>query len=225
MKFRVLASLALASMFTLAHAGAPAPQRYTLEWASPTSGATATGFIELDRNLVTTPGVYSWFLPDPAVLDFGITVTGSASGDGTWTIADYSEIRFDTNGGALDLDMELVGQPTSGNPWGPTNPPRGDIGFDSGDFNIFVDGQGNGTNGRYDDLEAPSGVGPFPPTGVFFFEIAANGGSGESMLLTSFRPAGVPQATAVPALSKIGLALLLGALTVFGTLAMARRTS
>jgi len=216
MKLRLFAGLLLAAMIGHAHAGDPDPTTYTLEWASSTTGATASGFIVLDRNLIINPGFNIWELPDPTVLDFGITVTGSASGDGTWTIDDYDEIILDTNGGTLDFDIELVGQPTDGNPWGP--PSLGD----GGDFNIFVGG-GNVRDDRYDNPELPTEGGASPPNGVFFFEISVGGG--ESLLLTSFRPAGVPESQPVPTMTGLGLALLLGVMLFFGMRVMARRTS
>ncbi len=216
MKLRILSSLLLASVFASAHAGDPSPTRYTLEWSDSGGIVTASGFIELDRDLVTTPGDYVWNLPDPAVLDFEVTVSGSAAGDGTFTEADYQTIIFNTNGGALDLDAELVGQPTDGDPWGTPS------GGNGGDFNIFINGA-DGTGDRYGEPAQPQGGGA-PPQGTFFFEITANGGAGESMLLTSFRPAGVPEFQTVPTLSKLGIALLLGLLMAIGVFAVARRT-
>ncbi|NKI36191.1 hypothetical protein HFP89_13555 [Wenzhouxiangella sp. XN79A] len=222
MKSRLLASLALVATFAAAHAGAQTPVEYTLEWSDATGSTTASGFIVLDRDLVATPGDFVWNLPDPAVLDFEITVSGSTSGDGTFTIADYGTIIFDTNGGALDLDAELVGQPTDGDPWGTPSAGAG------GDFNIFTGGGGGGgeaSDDRYANPPAPQGFGGLPPEGTFFFEISANGGAGEAMLLTSFRPAGAPQATTVPTLSAAGLAVLLLTMAVVGTLVMRQRAS
>ena len=218
MKSPLLSTLALVALFSAAQAGAQNPVEYTLEWSDATGSTTASGFIVLDRDIVTTPGQYSWLLPDPAVLDFEITVSGSASGNGTFTIEDYSEIIFFTNGGALDLDTELVGQPTDGDPWGTP-------GGNGGDFNIFAGGGGGQGGDRYDTAPTPQGDIGLPPIGTFFFEITANGGGGESMLLTSFRPAGAPMATAIPTLSAAGLAALLLALAVVGTLVMRRRAA
>lgn len=220
MKSRLLSGLALAALFSAAQASAQTPVEYTLEWSDATGSTTASGFIVLDRDLVTTPGDYVWTLPDPAVLDFEITVSGSTNGNGTFTIADYGLIIFNTNGGALDLDAELVGQPTDGDPWGTP-------GGSGGDFNIFAGGGGGqgGTGNRYDNAPTPRGEIGLPPIGTFFFEITANDGAGESMLLTSFRPAGTPMATAIPTLSAAGLAALLLTLAVVGTLVMRRRAA
>jgi hypothetical protein len=73
----------------------------------------------------------------------------------------------------LDFTKQLVGQPTPENPWGTA------INGSAGDFNLF-----NRPNG------GPAGSGA--PDGFSVFTLAANGGVGDHMQLTSFAPAAVP---------------------------------
>jgi hypothetical protein len=97
-----------------------------------------------------------------------ITVLGASVGDGTWDKADLmvsnlgGYTNWDTGGGALDLNTELVGQATLyGKTWGTPN-------GRSGDFNLFFGGGG--------------------PAGTNFFTLTTNDGYGEQMLLTEFSP-------------------------------------
>jgi hypothetical protein len=68
---------------------------------------------------------------------------------------------WDTRGAALNLSTELVGQPTTAGAWGTPS------GY-AGDFNLF-----NST--------------PAAPEGTWYFTLTTAGGSGDSMLLTSFQ--------------------------------------
>ena len=67
----------------------------------------------------------------PWVTAFSVTVTGASSGNGTFTLADFSNILLDTNGGTLDLGLPLIGQ----NNGGLFDPAGG--GGAGGDFNLF----------------------------------------------------------------------------------------
>jgi hypothetical protein len=144
-------------------------QTYNLAWsgASFSNGATATGQITLDLTTLPNPGGPAYDMYND-ISSLTITVTGASSGNGTWTKADLAPISnlgtytyWDTGGSALDLTKQLVGQPTLGNPWGT---PDGI----SGDFNLFF------TNGG--------------PLGTSYFTLTTDGGTQDSMLLTSFAP-------------------------------------
>jgi hypothetical protein len=148
-------------------------QTYNLAWsgASFGNGATATGQITLDVTTLPNPGPPAFDIYTD-ISSLTITITGATSGNGTWTRADLCACSvlgtytyWWTGGAALNLNQQLVGQPTLGNPWGT---PDGI----SGDFNLFF------TNGG--------------PIGTFYFTLTTDGGLEDPMLLTSFAPA-VPE--------------------------------
>jgi len=171
----------------------------TFDFIFETDAARAAGFITFESTLLPNPGTADFFLPDPAVLDLRVTVTGAAAGNGTFTLADFDQVTWDTQGGTLDLSRELVGQPTAIAPWGTSS----GVG---GDFNLF------------------NAMGSGAPNGEFFFVLCADQGFGDCMLLRSMRPR-VPAAPA-PALSTWGLvlsALLLLAVAARGMMRTARR--
>jgi hypothetical protein len=170
---------------------ANAGQVFDLTYSGATLGnnATATGTITLELLNMNNPGTTDQN-PSLFVTDFSITVTGASSGNGTFGFSDFNGsgilggFYLATNGGTLDFGSELVGQPTSGSAWG-TTPSSGA----AGDFNIFT----NGTD-------------PTAPNGTFFFQITTNGGSGDSLFLTSFAPAPEPGSAllVLPALIALG---------------------
>ena len=161
MKNNALISLLLL-IFAPVIAGAEL-RTFDLEWSGESYGntAVATGTITIDDTLLANPG----FSADDFVTDFSITVEGSGSGDGSWGRIDFVSFFFFTDT-ELDLSMELVGQPTSWNPWGTQDP--ADSG---GDFNFFA-----GTGGA--------------PTGTYYFQITTS--SGDDLRLVSFRPVDGP---------------------------------
>jgi hypothetical protein len=137
-------------------------QSYYLAWSGASFGnaATATGRMTLD--LTTLPN------PTPGNAEINIyndiqsltlTVTGASSGNGTWTKADVYYTYWWTGGVTLNMYRDLIGQPTTGNPWGTPD------GL-SGDFNLFINDPG--------------------PVGTYFFTMTTNGGAGDTMLLTEF---------------------------------------
>jgi hypothetical protein len=182
---RIIARVMLG--FTLFVAGATsalaAPVTFQFRFVDGGSGATATGFITFERTLLANPGNNTFILPDPAVLNLQVTVSGATSGNGTFGIGSFDQVFFDTNGGTLDFSQPLIGQPTAGVPWGTAYDGSG------GDFNVF-------------------GTGSPAPEGVNYFTLAADDGAAESMILTSMATAG--QVPTLGEWSLIILSLLLG---------------
>jgi len=204
--FGALASIMLAGGLFCAQASAQQPAQFNFVFEDPNSSATATGFIVFDLNLLPNPGSAGGVaLPDPLVLDLQVTVTGSAEGDGVFTLGDFTGVVWDTGGLALDLSpgTQVLGQPTSGGTWGPDGcmptGPQG-LGGGCGDFNLFTQPFGPAVQGEdpYAERGGPVGAGP---QGVAPFRLAANGGSGEAMELTSFMRGTAPAPVSVPTLS------------------------
>lgn len=199
-----------------------APITFNFAWSGATLGnnARATGFITFESTLLPNPGNAFYTLPSAAVTNLSITVTGAAAGNGTFGLASFNGVTWETNGATLDLGRQLVGQPTPELPWGtPTGNGEG------GDFNLFSGGQGVRPTERY-AARTPDGVVNPAPTGVLYFRLAANGGTGDNMVLTSFAPSGAGQSffANVPATNGFGLAALAAMLALAGVLA-ARRYS
>jgi hypothetical protein len=121
----------------------------------------------------------------PFATALSITISGASSGNGTFTLSDFDTVLINEGGLGLNFNQQLVGQPTTGNPWGT---PDGA----SGDFNLF-----NRT-----------GIGGTAPDGTFDFTLTTNAGAGDPMLLTSFVLATsvVPEPSGI-ALISIGMGL------------------
>ncbi len=147
---------------------APITFDFTFSGQSQGNSAIATGFITVtDVTLIPNPslGDMQVNLPNPDISALSVTVSGATSGNGTFGLADFDYIYWDTNGVALDFNQELVGQPTLNDPWGTSS----GLG---GDFNLFA-------------------IAPPAPRGVEHFALGANNGGGDEMLLTSMRARGV----------------------------------
>ena len=69
------------------------------------------------------------------LLNTQVATSGAPGGNGTFTKADLSFTFWWTGGVTLNMLTQLVGQPTTGNPWGT---PDGT----SGDFNLFFNPPG-----------------------------------------------------------------------------------
>ena len=178
-----------------------APQRYDFVFTGDGNPATAIGYIVFESSLIPNPTVDSdnfITLPDPLVLDINVNISGSASGDGTYSLVDFNAIAFATGGATLDLTTELVGQTTPNGTWGT---PDGN----NGDFNLLGISQQPPTALQSTNYQSTQGTPIGPPTGVFYFTLGA-GGSGERMILSSFHPFA---ATAVPTLSNPLLLILI----------------
>ncbi|MBS0570355.1 MAG: hypothetical protein JSS28_07095 [Proteobacteria bacterium] len=154
------------------------------------NSAVITGSITFEDSLLQNPGLNDFNLPNPAVLALTATVSGASSGNGTFGMSDFSEVVFDTNGGTLNFNQQLVGQPTSGSPWGS---PDGN----GGDFNLF-------------------GNSPSAPNGEFYFTLCTNGGNGDCTNLISAVNAIAAGTSATPALGRWALLALAGLLGLAG---------
>jgi len=157
-KYALIAGLLLLVTTAYAHTF----QTYDLAWSGATFGnnATATGQITLDLTTLPNPAAQGYDLSNDTA-SLTVTVVGASSGNGTWTKADLGFTFWWTGGVALNMNQQLVGQATLGNPWGT---PDGN----SGDFNLFFNNNG--------------------PSGTFYFTLTTDGGTQDPMLLTSFAP-------------------------------------
>lgn len=106
---------------------------FNLVWQGA-SGAGATGSITLDTDQVPQGGEGQ--LPLDAIDSLTVTISGARAGNGTFTKADFSAIKFYSMG-PLDFGKELFGQEMGGMllPFGAT----GGIGM-AGDFNLLGSG-------------------------------------------------------------------------------------
>ena len=175
--------IVLAGSLTAAASAGPTGDTFLFSWSGDSFGNTATaeGTITFAAGFPANPGS-SAYTVGVEVLNLEVTVSGASSGNGIFTTSAFDEIVFSTGGVALDLATELVGQVTDGGPWGQT----GLLG-ENGDFNLFS-----------------SGTDPAAPTGTFFFELTTNGGLGDDMALTSFRPVPAPAALSLLGLAGLG---------------------
>jgi hypothetical protein len=139
-------------------------QTYNLAWSGARFGnsASATGQITLDLTTLPNPssGTVDIFSD---IQSLSITVTGTNTGNGTWTLDNLLDTSWWTGDVTLNMMTELVGQPTNGNPWG--NPDG-----QSGEFSLMFD----------------PGIGG--PWGVKGFTMFTGGADANSMLLTEFDP-------------------------------------
>mgnify|MGYP006339507021 CR=1 FL=1 len=195
---QTLFALGLAFANTSAFA---APVTFNFTFDDPASTAQAVGSITFEDTL----------------LALDVTVTGSAAGDGTFTITDFEEVVFDTDGGTLNFGANLVGQPTSDSIWGT---PDGA----SGDFNLFAAGLPDGAERYPQSRPAPNGKGPNTPSGVFYFTLGANFGFDEPMVLTGMSvPAGPVAPPATLPIGRNAMLLLAGMLGLVAAFAIRRR--
>jgi hypothetical protein len=162
-------------------------QMIVLQWSGASLGnsAKATGWMTVDATQIPNPGSYLDSSSLPSWLtDLSITVSGASLGDGTFTMADFSGMYWDTAGITLNLNAQLVGQTALDAPWGALQDGS------SGDLNFFGSTLG-------------------APLGTTFFTLTTNGFSGDRMVLTSAADA-VPE----PATYSLLAFSLLGILTL-----------
>jgi hypothetical protein len=154
---------------------------FDLAWSGAANGnsAVATGSLTIDTALLPEPTT-----PDAAaIVDFSITVSGAATGNGTFTFSDFSAFIFDAglSPAGVDFGVELVGQVVAS---GPLFIP----GVFTSDFNFFKSN-------------------PLAPEAVVVNTIVAGGT--DLLDLTSFAPAAIklpaPGALVLFCLGLVGL--------------------
>ncbi len=212
---------ALASLIFLAYglinatALAQQPARFDFVFEGTSSDAQAAGYVVLDLELLPNPGGVTYSLPNPAVLDLQVTVTGATSGNGTFSMAEFGGLSWSTgdNSGSLDLraGQQLVGQPApfDDHSWGPPCPPLSPI-IDPPLVNpcgrFLLEGVAAGQSGAISTGGA-SGAAPVAPGNDERFIIRADGGTADEMQLTSMIRGG-PSTVGIPALSPASWVLM-----------------
>ena len=150
------ATLGFILMAASALSALAAPVTFRFSYAN--GAAHANGTVTFESTLLPNPGGSFFALPNPAVLDIQMDVSGAAAGNGHFTTGNFTGVLWSTGGGTLNLAAPLVGQATPGGPWG----------IASGDLNFF-------------------GAAP-TPNGVFPFALGANGGASTTMTLVFATP-------------------------------------
>lgn len=212
---RFLLMIALLGTSALALAAGSSPQRFDFVFREKSGSARATGYIVFDGSLLLNPGMNDIGLPDGRVLDLSVTVSGATSGNGTFGLADFCGVVFDTQGATLDFSRELVGQPTSGGPWASEN-------VDVGDFNLFNCVMGRNGADRYSPIRGAVPA-DSAPDGVIYFTLGADSGRANEMRLTSMVAAGSAVSQPVPAAGGWALAAMLLILVGTGQWVLWRR--
>lgn len=155
---------------TLTHASTT---RFFLDWSGDLWGnsAQAQGILTIDDNLFSNLNDYELLTPGNEINNFSLTVSGANTGNGIFHLSDFDGFSWSTRG-LLDLSQELMGQATTGGPWGSY------FGADAlaGDFNLIAS----------ESSTAPLADGAFL--------IRTNNGSGDRLNLISFRPVPIPAA-------------------------------
>jgi len=164
------------------------PLTFDFTYADTDTGATAIGQLTIDSGtlstILSTDTDPDWPVSDLESLS--ITVSGAATGNGTFGLSDFDNFDWWPAGATFNFSENLVGQPTTDhapfNPWGTQD-------GNSGDFNFF-----NATGS------------PSAPDGEFYFVLGTDGGSGDGLSLVSLQEVPEPGAAALITLG--GLALL-----------------
>ena len=156
------------------------------------NNAEMIGSITFDDALLGSSGMFNTFsISGSEILDLDVTVSGASSGNGHFLMSDFSFISFSANGGLLDPTIPLIGQSTSGMPWGT------DSNGNAGDFNLF-------------------GVSS-APYGSLWFQERTNGGSGDLIQLVSMTPAATESTIPIDSWTDNTLDLVIGTGGFFGS--------
>lgn len=163
---------------------------FDFTFADTDTGATAIGQLTIDSGTLATllSSSTDADYPMSALESLSITVSGAATGNGTFGLSDFEDFDWWSAGASFDFSQNLVGQPTTEtspfNPWGTQD-------GNSGDFNFF-----NATGS------------PTAPDGVFFFYLATDGGPGDGLGLTSLQEVAAPEPGALGLVALGGLLML-----------------
>lgn len=149
------------ALLALATSATAASRDFVIHWSS-NGTASAVGTMTIDDAVFLNPGDNNSSMI-PWVTAFSVTITGASSGNGTFSLADFSYILLQTNGCTLDLDQPLLGQ-NNGGLFDPVG-----MGGMGGDFNVFA-----GT--------------PSAPDGSNYGEMRTNGGTGDFLFVTKISP-------------------------------------
>ena len=106
------ANLTLATLFVMASSAVQAQlATFDLSYSGAqfNDNAVATGTITLDESVLNNPGGNQQTV-NPFVTALNLTVSGAISGNGTFTLSDFSNVLLNISS-PLDLSKELVGQP------------------------------------------------------------------------------------------------------------------
>ncbi len=155
-----------------------ATSRFFVDWSGDIWGnsAQAHGILSVNDALFLASSDDAWLIPGEEVTDFALTVSGARSGNGSFQLSDFAGFVWSSRG-SLDLSRELIGQTTTGGPWG------SDFGAEAlaGDFNLIP----------VEDSTAPFAYGAF----ILITDSGEdNLGAGDRLNLVSFRPVPVPAA-------------------------------
>jgi len=154
-------------------------QTYDLSWsAAPGSTASVSAVMTLD--LTTLPDTSAGSNIVDSVTALTLTVTGASSGNGTFSLSDYNgpggQLFMWTPGvTSLNMEEQLVGQPVT-NQCGP-----GTVGWGTT--------PGINCSGDFDPIPSSSDA----PANTNWFTLTTDGGTEDSLVLTSFAPVGVPE--------------------------------
>jgi len=172
----ILFGLSLLWIVVSCHSAPAAIMTFRAEWDGSGLGNTAyaVAIMTIDTTRFPNPGNiaagnFDSVVP-PAFQSLNMTLSGAASGNGTYTLGDYTFFSWSTNGGVLDFNRELVGQPTLGDTWADTGS------FNAGEFSLYAN-----------NPSAPSSA---------YSPFALRTSAYEYLRLTTFTPLSAP--TAVP---------------------------
>lgn len=174
----ITAGIALAGALFAATPAHAAPVSFFVDWSGAEflNTAVAHGVLTVADGdfLNNNPNEGPWLWPGSEILDFTLNVSGATSGNGDFSLSDFTTFTWDNAGAVFDLNSEFVGQATSGGPWGSVH----NWSSGTGDFNVYA---------------AESS---FAPTADMSFTLRTNNDliNGDKLNLVSFRPVPLPGA-------------------------------